>query len=67
LTTAPQDKKVSERSFDIYRLVQMIKIISEDDSVQLKERIEAVLQSKDMAWASLNIAKRAITLVERNG
>jgi hypothetical protein len=60
------DQHTSERSFDIFRLANMSQILTEDDSIHLEGRLEAILQSEALAHETLNIGKELVVLVHRN-
>lgn len=67
LLAAPaQEENAPEQSFDIYRLAKILKLISQDDSIQLKQRMEMVLQSEDMALDLVSRAEQAIGLVNES-
>jgi hypothetical protein len=56
LSFEPREEDWSERSFDIYRLTRSIRCLLDADSIQLKGRLGAVLQSKDLAMESYMVA-----------
>jgi hypothetical protein len=56
LSFEPTEEDWSERSFDIYRLTRSIRCLLDADYIQLKGRLGAVLQSKDLAMESYMVA-----------
>ena len=58
-----------ELSFDVFRLGRMLKTLigDESSSIELRERLGAVLQVDTLAKEGIEIAKEIITLIDSHG
>ena len=64
-----KEEDAKELSFDVFRLGRMLKTLigDESSSIELRERLGAVLQVDTLAKEGIEIAKEIITLIDSHG